>query len=259
MVNNELLDERQAFLDSIDSLVRSRIDSSRPVMTLSERHGKLLRAMEDTNGGRFVMRQFTPNGAAEMELGGLDFETAYYEMNCIFPSVGIHVLPNYLLLNHDGFPYTLLSPYIEGTPLKDASTETKISVAKSFAKFASPGLDVGPTVTMFHTDMFIVNRDETGEETPYLIDIDPRMSLRFSRSGHQAVFLNRLGELFYDKWCTEEEKTVVIPQLVVALSLENPALGEDFDTSNPEAEAFMTLHMMGNGIDDRARRHSQEF
>lgn len=251
MISNELLDARQGIADDVNGLIHKRITESVPVLTLSPREDKVLEVRQDINGNQFVVRAFSADAISQMEREHMSFAEAWGEMHEIFANAGIRVLPSHLLETSGDYPYTVVSEYLDdGQELLDAPTEAKIALAQALGNLFRGGRYVA-SLEMFNRGMFLVSPDEVGTPTPFLVDVDPRIIPRMQHGSFDAMYIDKLGELFWDHWCREEERAEVISALVVSISQASRFLGEDFDPLSPIGQSFMNLLMMSNGVDHR--------
>jgi hypothetical protein len=243
----------QALADSMNEVLHARVGAARPVEVLST-HDKLLQIVEAEDGERFVTRSYTPEAIAGIENNySFGFRVAWRGMHEAFADAGLEVVRSGLIETKGEHPFIVVSEYLEnGQPLASASTETKLAVATGLGKLLTTEGYFIPAPEMVRDDMFMVVERE-GEETAVLTDVDPLVtpSWRMQENDqNSAFFINTLAELAWDRWCSEEERAPVISAMV--MSLGDYAL-DKFDFDSATTRAFMDLHLMSNGVDNRSR------
>lgn len=246
-------EDYQAIADGMNELLYARVTEATPVEVLSTHNDKLLQVVEAEDGERFVTRSFTPDAVAYVEYNyGIDFRTAWEGMQDAFADADIDIVPSRLIETDGGeYPFIVVSEYLEDAkPLSVAPTDTKVAVANSLGKLLATDGHYVPAPEMIREDMFmVVERD--GEAKALVVDVDPlvttarRMQMNDQNS---AFFIGKLAELAWDKWCTEDERVSVTSAMVQALG--DYAL-DKFDFDSATTRAFMDLHLMSNGVDNR--------
>lgn len=250
----ELGEVRQAIVNNVDAIIHSRIANAIPVETLSQRGGKLLQVVQEQNGQRFVTRSFTPDAVNYVERGDMTFTGAWRAMHDVFNQAGIEILPSHLLEAQGEFPFIAVSEYIDtNESLKDMPTELKVKLAQGFGQLVNPSNEIFPSLEMINRNMFMPTTRQDGTQCVYLVDLDPLLTdPRLGRSDPwQSMYLEKLGDLFWDDWCNDDERSEVLGALVVSVS---KALSEDMDMTGRTGGAFMDLHLMSNGVDNRMLR-----
>ena len=249
---NELLGARQGVADGVNELIFRGLTEARPIKFLSPEGGdNVLQLMEDSGGQQFVTRAFTPRLVESIKDRSLmSFPEAWDKMYEIFDEAGIRVLPSHLLETPGDYPFTVVSPYVgDGVDISEASTDVKVNLAENISNFLNYGQPYVPSLEMLSYGMFLVTNDENGSPTPFLVDLDPRIIIRLPLDSFDAVYLRKFGELFWDHWCKEHERTKVMSALVKSISMSNTRLSEDFDPNTEAAQVFMDLQLMSNGVD----------
>lgn len=240
----ELLVARQAVASDIDTLIHSRVSTAAPIETLSDRGDKLLEVVQEANGQKFVTRRFSRDAISRIEMGGLSFTEAWQAMHKKFGDAGIKIVPSHLLATEEPYPFTVVSKYLEnGQPLIEAPTQTKIELANNLGKTLRGRYMLQPA--MLNPDMFMVDNSEDGSLEAYIVDLDPLIIPRpivanvelypwraknlEALDGIDAYYIDQLSGLFYNHWCTEEEKRAVLSTLYNSL-VENPSLTRDSES-----------------------------
>lgn len=244
----------ETLADSMNQLLYDRIASGNPVEVLSTRNDKLLQVVEASDGERFVTRSYTPEAVEEIEYNyGLDFQTSWHGLNEALTAVDIEIVPSRLIEVEGGeYPFIIVSEYLDDAkPLADASTDVKKDVATGLSKLLVTDGDFVPAPEMVREDMFlVVERDD--HEKALLTDVDPlvAMTYRIQKSDRNSAFyIDKLAELAWDKWCSGDDERKKMTT-AMALVLGDFAL-DDFDLDSSTSRAFMDLHMMSNGVDNR--------
>lgn len=245
----------QGLANSMNEMLYARVAAATPVEVLSMYDDKLLQVVEEADGRRFVTRSYTPEAVRVIEGNyGLDFRTAWEAMHEAFSGVGIDIVPSRLIETDGEHPFVVVSEYLDdGESLSTASTKDKIAVANGLGKLLATEGDYVPAPEMVREDMFmVVQRD--GKVKVLLADIDPLMAPAYlvqENDNNSWFLIDRLAGLAWDKWCNEDERIPVTSALVSALG--DYAL-DRFDFDSRTTQAFMDLHLMSNGVDNRSRR-----
>ncbi|MCL5113782.1 MAG: hypothetical protein M1372_01265 [Patescibacteria group bacterium] len=125
----EALREYQALSDNLSASIRQFTLEAKPVRLLSDSDDKKVELVEDRNGNRVIRRTYSPSVLRDISRSGLNFNTAYNAMHQEYDSVGITVVPSFVINPYDsnsGYPIAVVAEYLEGSePVYFASTETK--------------------------------------------------------------------------------------------------------------------------------------
>lgn len=253
MTDFETVGEHQAFANDLGVLIHERIVHATPIEVLSSRGDKLLQVLQEPDGATFVTRSFSDMAVGHIEQRRMGFQEAWDAMHEVFADAGLEVVPSHLLAANGRYPFVAVSEHVvDGVPLVDAPTETKMELAESFAKLIQPnrsGYFIAPE--MINAGMFTVVSREEGEHKVMLLDTDPHIlpSMYDARDENLAShYINTLADLFWDEWCTPEEREAVFTKLFLAM---NKFVGEDVDLMSKPGVALQKVHMMSNGMDVR--------
>jgi hypothetical protein len=246
----------QEFVDQLDLTIRDRIAAARPVERLGLKPNILLQVVEEPDGNKFVTRSFSRQAVDYMEREGQTFDEAWVAMQDIFGQAAIPLVRTGIAINETeqatGYPIVMVSEYLpDAQPLIGASTQTKVDLAKKLPGLFRKSDGRMISAEVFRADMFKVVSDESANEQAVMIDVDPHMirPLMGYTDPPVAFYVQQLSELMWDEWCTEEERTTVIPAFITAVA---HFLGDKLDDiHNPATQAFMNAHLMSNGVDSR--------
>jgi hypothetical protein len=244
----------QALADGMNELLYARVVAAKPIEVLSTHDNKLLQVVEAKDGERFVTRSYTSDAVATIEQNySFGFRVAWEGMHEAFSEAGLEVVPSGLIETDGDYPCIVVSEYLESAQsLAAAPTEIKQTVASGLGKLLSGDCYFVPSPEMVREDMFLFEEHD-GQPKVLLADVDPLMTPFFrikDNDLNSAFFINKLAELAWDKWCSEEERVPVITAMVQELS--DYAL-DKFDFDSATTKAFMDLHLMSNGVDNRDR------
>lgn len=247
-------EDYQVLADSACQLLYDRVTAAEPIETLSAHDNKLLQVVETADGERLVTRSYTPEAVEEIEYNyGLDIKSAWEKMHETFTQAGIAIVPSKLIEVKGGeYPFIVVSEYLEDAkPLVDASTTIKRDTAVGLSKLLIADGDFVPAPEMIRGDMFAVV-ERGGREEALLLDVDPLITPAYRMQKidqNSRFYINRLAELAWDWWCTdEEERKEVISAMVMTLA---DFVTGRFDVESGTSRAFMDLHLMSNGVDMR--------
>jgi hypothetical protein len=247
----------QALAADMNELLHARVEAATPVATLSERGNKLLQVMEGADDQKFVTRSYTEDSVTEIEKGlfvsGIEFSDAWEMLQRSMAAAEIPIVQSSLLEDVNGYPFVIVSEYIEGKPLSAASQEVKEEVAHGLGRLmvVNPNRGFVPHRAVLHQDMFVVGQ-RNGRDTAILTDVDPYMHIkpRMKAEKMDADYIERVGALIWDEWCSEdeEERQEVLGAFIVEIadvSLDN------FGMDSPRSAAFERIRMMHAGLDPR--------
>ena len=250
MTQFEALPEHQALVDGMNTLALGRIAAATPIEVLSTRGDKLLQVVQEYDGRRFVTRSFTDEAVRNSE-HGLDFRQAWDAMHEVFSGDGVAVVPSILLTAGGEYPFIAVSEHItDSIPVIEAPTSLKIKLATHLGGLLKPQSGYTPTLEMVNAGMFTVIKDDRGEYKALMVDVDPHITRMNMDKNHyltdniNAHYIKKLGELFWNKWCREDEREEVLEALVRSIA---DAVLDDPDSTNTFA-AFLEIHHMSQGL-----------
>jgi len=245
--------EYQAIADGLNALALGRIASATSVEVLSTRGDKLLQVVEEADDSKVVTRSFTRHAIAQSEWYGLNFKQAWQNMHDVFTGDGVGVVRSSLLTSSGEYPYIAVSEYVtEDMSLRDASTELKVKLARHMGGWLKPTAEQRPALEMLNEHMFTVVEDEDGSQTALLLDVDPHTLHQTTgrsagaRDMLNAHYIDTLGNLFWRKWCKEDEREEVLRALVATVG---DAVLDDLSTASSKTfTAFSKIHFMSQGF-----------
>ncbi len=251
-MNTPSFEQYESLASNMNQLLYERAAAASPIEVLSTHNDKLLQIVESSDGERFVTRNFTSLAIDDIRFCyGIGFRTAWEGMHRAFSDVALDIVPSGLVEADGEYPFIIVSEYLEdGQPFATAPTDTKKAVANSLGRLLTTSGDYIPAPEMIREDMFLVVQ-RNSEPIALLTDVDPLVTPSYRMQNddtNSAFFISKLADLAWDRWCEESERVEVISALVVALG--DYAL-DQFGFDSATARAFMDMHLMSNGVDNR--------
>jgi len=241
----------QVVADNMQALVHCRLAQAKPVEILSDRGDKLLQVMEEANGQRFVKRSFGNGAVYYIERHGLSFNESWDAMHTVFSSIGAPVVKSVLFKKEGEYPYVAISKYLaEKVPVSSAPLKVKKKLAHGLGQMLKGVRGYMPAPEMVNGEMFQVT-EQDGNPTVVLIDVDPYMvkKPRYGADTFNAHYIERIGGLLYDEWCTDnDDRGEVMRAFVRSVGDIVP---DDIDRNPETFTAFSNVHLMSQGVDAR--------
>jgi hypothetical protein len=191
-----------------------------------------------------------------VERSGLKFTQAWSAMCDIFNTAGIDITPSVVLQptsNESKFPIIISSEYVLGVDVLHSSEKTKIHLAKFLGTMLRGQGEYLPHSETLAPDMFKIVTDETGEEKPMLVDIDPYLLPREiatlteeSRDILFSTYIRRSTQLLQNSWCKPNEKEVVMREFIHSVA---PILEESRQVGSRTWNAITAAHAVAQGLD----------
>lgn len=241
---------RETFLGDLSIYFADKLDQAKQVDVLSARNGKLLTVEEEPDGTKFVKRAYSRDGIGEVlmtNLGYYDFSTAWHEMKRILDAAEMPMVRS-SLVHCDEEGALVLSDYIEdGRPVREASTEAKIEFARRLVRcFYGKSGQARLALPVLNWNGFITTADDDGKDEIVLIDVDPCVQRPQHDHRRAYISMKRIGRLFWDEWCTEEDRQEVLSAVV-------SEIGETLSSTELEMDknlwVFLNLNLMSHGAD----------
>ncbi len=247
--------EPQFTVDTMMSVLNDRLVAARLVEELAINDNKTLRVYEESDGSRFVRRDFTDEGVDYVENAGFDFQESLQAMIDLYSAVGIEVVPSFVFKREGETnpALTVISEYIPDlVDIKDLPTKEKVKLIQALGKLLDPDAGFWPTMEGIQADTFRGVKQEDGTYRVLAIDVDPlvKHASMFTRNEFVGDYIKRLSDLLWDDWCEEEERAEVAGALQRSLAdclAEEEYAGMHSYTNR----AFMNLQLMSNGVDPR--------
>ncbi len=235
--------------------LQERVEAAEPIETLSERGDKLLQVVETEDDQLLVTRNYTEAAVADIERGlfvwDAHFPDAWNMMQRSMAAAEIPVVQSVLLENVNEYPFVIVSEYIEGTPLPAAPQEVKQEAAHGLGRLmlVNPNKGFVPHTTVINKDMFIVG-ERDGRQTAILTDVDPYIHIKpaFKAEEIDADYIDKVGEILWDEWCTEAERYAVFGAFITEIA--DVAL-DNFSVTSLVSGAFGRFQLMQGGVDSR--------
>lgn len=250
----------QAVATDITALIQRRALDAVPIRALSRRDGKKVEAVEEPNGNQFVRRAYEQ--PFHRLPGGLSFEEAWNGMMEMFSKAGLPVVPSYIVkATRDGEGTVIISEYLPDTELVyDAPLEEKLKLAEGLGNLLHRSTRFMPSSQMLMVSLVQLAERVPGKPEILVTDVDPYVE-QISGSGLGVLnnfpavkdiyfghYINRVGDLFWNVWCKEEERETVLRQFTEAVAPAIELLGGR-DTRT--LKAFGEVRLMSQGVNLR--------
>lgn len=255
MADFESVGLSQQLANDMNAVLQQRVEAAEPVQTFTNRNGKVLELVRENDGTQFVRRSYDRSGMHGIENYDLTFPEAWKAFQAMYAEAEIDMTPT-ALVSFDRSNSSVAVMVSEFLPdlrsLKEASTATKVSLAKRLPKLFTGHEGVMLSSEAIMPDMFAVTGSDDDERV-LLLDIDP-----YVKTPHPAQldvytghYIKRFSELMWDEWCDEDERKPVIIAFIRA-AFEVLGEGAISDLDSDTGSAFANAHFMTQGMDPRA-------
>lgn len=238
------------FVTDLDIMLRDRLASATVIEVLSARNSKLLTREVEANGSEFVRRHYTSEGQSNVTMTNhhtYDLESAWNTMQDILKEAELPMVRS-VLLEADYDSALIISDFVANAqPVIDAPVEIKKIFAERLAKCFISTQSGRLASPVLNEDGFVLT-DSNGVKEIILVDIDPYLQHPVLSLGIPDYCIRRLCELFWDKWCTEDERQEVMQTL---LHVINDSLTDEHFDEPDLVVAISDASLMANGIDPR--------
>lgn len=255
----DLIQARRVFLRETNNIFDRRILAAKPIKVLSDDTGKRVEVIEEPDGSQFVWRLYSEKEEGFCtQSSKLPFLHAFQEMQNIFTESGISVVPNTIrkpLANGSDYSVMVICEYLNGDCAESATTEAKMKVASGFGTMLASRRKFLPSLQVLSSDMLRVKRLMDNTDELVLVDLDPYLEdmkkYSFLKMDDHLTeqYIKRIISLLWDRWSRANERIEVMSAFTKTLA---PFIYElDVDKYLKSVEAFMTAHIMTQGVDLR--------
>ncbi len=234
MIETTPLAAREAIVTNLDSVISQRIESATLVAVLSQKDDRRLRLIQEANGSRFVIREYTADGVKYIERSGRPFAETWKDTQQMYQAAGINTVRSALLESHDSIdtPISIVSEFIgDLRPVIEAPAELKRDLAEKMGNLLSSSSEFLPHPEILFADLFHFVPGEEDNGTIVLTDLDPIVTDKervwsddSRRDNYYALYIREAANLIWNSWCKEEERSDVIGHFYNAIGRSRDAI-----------------------------------